>query len=64
MTYGETGYCSLGDGVLEDALLLLSVVKSECGLDVEVFDWIDVQVSVTEHTPVCVSVITIAIQSG
>lgn len=59
------GVChrTLSDRVGEDALLLLTIVKSERRADMEVFQGIDVDISVSEQTPVGIAVVRITVET-
>ena len=60
---GGVGHVAFGDGIGEDALLLLGVVEAEGGADVEALEGVDVEVSITEQAPVGVAVVLVALQA-
>ena len=57
------GHCAFGDGILEDALLLLCIVDAEGGAQVQILDGVYVDEGIAEHTPVDVAVVAVAVQA-
>ena len=61
---GGIGHCSFRNRIGEDALLLLGIVDTEGGLDVEILQWVDVQKHIAEGAPVTVTVVAVAVETG
>ena len=61
---GRVGHGTFRYGIGEDALLFLGIVDTKGGLDVEAFERVDVQESVTKHSPVGVTVVGVAFEAG
>ena len=57
------GYHTLVDGVGEESLLLLRIVDTRRGADIQTFDGSDVYKYVTEYAPIDVAVILVALQN-
>ena len=61
---GRVGNRSLGNRICEDALFFLSIVETECRLDVQVVYWVDVQEYVAERAPVGIAVVAVTLQAS
>src|SRR3712207_3565278 len=61
---GGIGHGAFGNRIGKDALLFLGIVKSEGGLYGEVPERIDLNVSATEHAPVGITVVGVALKTG
>ena len=61
---GGIGHCSFRNRIGEDALLLLGIVDTEGGLDVQILKRVDVEEHVAEGTPVTVTVVAVAVETG
>ena len=63
--YGILIICHItfGDRVGEDALWFLCIIQSEGRAYIESFEGIEVDVSITKHTPVSIAIIRVTIQS-
>ena len=48
----------------EDTLFLLGIVDTRSGADIQPLDGVDIDISVTEHAPVGIAVILVALQTG
>ena len=60
---GRVGHRTLCNGIGEDTLLFLGIVKTEGGLDIKILDWVDVHIDISEGTPIGIAVVAVAIQS-
>ena len=67
--FGFDGVCGIGhvalsDGIGEEALLLLRVVETEGGAEIEALEWVEVHVGVAEEAPVGVTVVLVSLEAG
>ena len=60
----RTSHGTFRNRIGEDALLLLRVVQTEGSLDVQVLQGVDVDIGITEHTPVGVAVVLVTLQTS
>ena len=56
------GDIAVGDRVCEHALLLLGIVDTRCGTEVEVLGELQVEVDIAEEAPVGVTVVLVAVE--
>ena len=61
---GRIGHRTFRHRIGEDALLLLGIVQAEGRLEIQALHRVDVQIGVTEHSPVVIAVVRIAGQAG
>ena len=61
---GGSSHGAFRNGISEDTLHFLGVVNAESGLEVQALQGVDIEVSVTEHSPVCIAVVLVPCKAG
>ena len=56
-------HSALGDRIGENALLLLCIIQTKSGTDVEILEGVDIDVGIAEHAPITVAIVGITLQS-
>ena len=57
------GHVSFRDRIGEETLLLLSIVQTESRAEIEAFEEMEIDVGITEGTPVDVPVVAVAVEA-
>ena len=58
------GYHAFGDGVGEETLFLLRIVDTRRRADIQTLVGVDVDICISEHAPIGITVVLVALQDG